>query len=122
MVSLIEQAICYFNEPALTIRALLQGGIERVFYIDLDAHHGDMQEALLGNLEFSRAPYMNLAVGRWLELCPGRFWHCRRWRPAHRNLPVAAGFNDTEFDYLMDTVVFPLVQAFRPQVVYCRGL
>ncbi|MEK9753992.1 MAG: acetoin utilization protein AcuC, partial [Rhodospirillaceae bacterium] len=32
---------CFFNEPVLTILALLDHGAERVFYLDLDAHHGD---------------------------------------------------------------------------------
>ena len=114
---------CYFNEPVLTIRALLRAGIERVFYIDLDAHHGDgVQEAFAGEPrvftcsihELSRWPMARNSV-------PGDFGTVEDGGPAHRNLPVAAGFNDTEFDYLMDTVVFPLVQAFRPQVVYCQA-
>ena len=29
------------NEPALAIRSMLQRGVQRVFYIDLDAHQGD---------------------------------------------------------------------------------
>ena len=32
---------CFFNDPVLGILALLDGGLERVFYADLDAHHGD---------------------------------------------------------------------------------
>ena len=33
---------CYFNEPVLSIRELLANGISRVFYVDFDAHHGDV--------------------------------------------------------------------------------
>src|SRR3546814_1226361 len=32
---------CYFNDPVLAILALLDGGLGRVFYLDVDAHHGD---------------------------------------------------------------------------------
>ncbi|HSR72119.1 MAG TPA: acetoin utilization protein AcuC, partial [Kiloniellales bacterium] len=32
---------CYLNDPALAVLALLDGGVERVLYLDLDAHHGD---------------------------------------------------------------------------------
>ena len=32
---------CYFNDPVLGILALLDGGLERVAYVDVDAHHGD---------------------------------------------------------------------------------
>lgn len=32
---------CTFNDLAMGIQTLLQGGCERVAYIDIDAHHGD---------------------------------------------------------------------------------
>ncbi|HYG91558.1 MAG TPA: hypothetical protein VD978_35500 [Azospirillum sp.] len=32
---------CYFNAPVLAICELLDAGVERVYYVDLDAHHGD---------------------------------------------------------------------------------
>ena len=32
---------CYFNDPVFAVRRLLERGIERVLYVDLDAHHGD---------------------------------------------------------------------------------
>ena len=40
---------CYFNEPVLTILALLDAGLNRVFYLDLDAHHGDGVQAAFTN-------------------------------------------------------------------------
>ena len=36
---------CTFNDLALGIHALLQGGCARVAYIDIDAHHGDGVQA-----------------------------------------------------------------------------
>ena len=32
---------CYFNDAVVAILALLDGGLERVAYVDLDVHHGD---------------------------------------------------------------------------------
>ena len=32
---------CYFNDPALAILTLLDRSIERLLYVDLDAHHAD---------------------------------------------------------------------------------
>jgi acetoin utilization protein AcuC len=32
---------CYFNDPVFSIMTLLDAGLERVLYVDLDAHHGD---------------------------------------------------------------------------------
>jgi acetoin utilization protein AcuC len=37
---------CVYNDPAIAITALLDDGVRRVAYIDVDAHHGDgVQEA-----------------------------------------------------------------------------
>jgi acetoin utilization protein AcuC len=35
------RGFCYLNEPALTIKNLLERGARRVFYLDIDAHFGD---------------------------------------------------------------------------------
>jgi acetoin utilization protein AcuC len=32
---------CVYNDPAIAIRALLDDGVKRVAYVDVDAHHGD---------------------------------------------------------------------------------
>ncbi|GHD03003.1 acetoin utilization protein AcuC [Zhihengliuella salsuginis] len=32
---------CIYNDAAIAIRRLLDGGVRRVLYIDVDAHHGD---------------------------------------------------------------------------------
>ena len=32
---------CYFNDPVFAILRLLRAGVERIAYVDLDAHHGD---------------------------------------------------------------------------------
>ena len=113
---------CYFNEPVLSIRALLNQGIERVFYLDLDAHQGDAVQAA-----FSKEPRVfTLSIhefGRWpmtRNSRPGAFGTSEDGGPAHRNLAVMPGFNDTELEYVMDVAVLPLLQAFQPQVVYCQ--
>src|SRR5262245_33890084 len=36
---------CYFNDPALAILTLLDQGLQRIYYVDIDAHHGDGVEA-----------------------------------------------------------------------------
>jgi acetoin utilization protein AcuC len=32
---------CVYNDPAIAIRSLLDDGVKRVAYVDVDAHHGD---------------------------------------------------------------------------------
>ena len=36
---------CVYNDAALGIAALLEAGVRRVAYVDVDAHHGDGVQA-----------------------------------------------------------------------------
>lgn len=111
---------CYFNDPVLAILALLDGGLERVFYLDVDAHHGDgVQDAFhdeprvftLSIHEDARWPMARTGEGA------GRGGIDDRAGGAARNLPVPADFSDSELDYLMEEAVLPLMTAFRPAAV-----
>jgi acetoin utilization protein AcuC len=103
---------CYFNDPAFAIGRLLEGGIARVLYVDLDAHHGDgVQEAFLDE---PRVRVVSIhEQGRWPHSGAaddvGHGYAC--------NLPVPAGFNDSELEFLLDTVLGPLAEAFAPGAV-----
>ncbi|MGD1879126.1 MAG: acetoin utilization protein AcuC [Kiloniellaceae bacterium] len=107
---------CYFNDPVLAILALLDGGIERVFYLDVDAHHGDgVQDAFhddprvftLSIHEDARWPMKGEGIGSAGDRAGGMA----------RNLPVPEGFNDSEMDFLMEAAVLPLIGSFAPQAV-----
>jgi acetoin utilization protein AcuC len=107
---------CYFNDPVFALLTLLEHGLERVLYVDLDAHHGDgVQDA------FAADPrVMTVSIHeekRWPHSGPVE----DRALGAARNLPVPAGFNDDELDFLMREAVLPLGRAFAPQalVVTC---
>jgi len=103
---------CYFNDPVFAIGRLLEGGMSRVLYVDLDAHHGDgVQEAFLDE---PRVRVVSIhEQGRWPHSGTaddvGHGYAC--------NLPVPAGFNDSELGYLLDSVVLPLAAAFAPGAV-----
>lgn len=118
---------CYFNDPVLAIFALLDGGLERVFYLDVDAHHGDgVQDAFHDDARvFTLSIHEN---GRWPMERPSEEEGEVAGTPragsvedraggAARNLPVPPGFNDSELDYLMEAAVLPLIAAFAPQAV-----
>jgi len=103
---------CYFNDPVFAVRRLLDGGVARVLYVDFDAHHGDgVQDAFLDDArvrvvsihEQGRWPYSGAADDM------GHGHAC--------NLPVPAGFNDSELAALMDEVVSPLAERFRAEAV-----
>ncbi len=103
---------CYLNDPVLGILRMLDGGIERVCYVDYDAHHGDgVEDAFadddrvltLSIHERDRWPHTGAAAG---------------WSHATAcNLPVPMGFHDAELAYLLREAVVPVCTAFAPQIV-----
>ncbi|HLT78084.1 MAG TPA: acetoin utilization protein AcuC [Ferrovibrio sp.] len=103
---------CYFNDPVLAILAMLDGGLSRVAYVDLDVHHGDgVVEAFADDPrvlvvsihEAGRWPHS----GRMEEEGAGNLF----------NYPVPPGMCDDEMDALIAEAVGPLVESFRPEAL-----
>jgi acetoin utilization protein AcuC len=103
---------CYFNDPVFAVLTFLAQGIERVLYVDLDAHHGDgVQDAFADDPrvltvsihEEKRWPHSGLVDDRAAG--------------AARNLPVPREFNDSELDYLVDRAILPLAEVFDPRAL-----
>ncbi len=108
---------CYLNDPVLAILTLLDGGLERVFYLDVDAHHGDGVQAALAADE--RVFTLSIhEAGRWpMSDREAAGWVTDRAGGRARNLPVPPGLNDSEMAFLMTAAVLPLAEAFGPQAV-----
>lgn len=103
---------CYFNDPVMAILTLLEHGMQRVFYLDLDAHHGDGVEHAFA--EDARVFTVSIhETGRW----PFTGGVEDRAGGAARNLPVPRGLNDSELDYLMVNAVLPLADSYEPDAV-----
>ncbi len=103
---------CYLNDPVLAIFRLLDLGIERIVYIDIDAHHCDGVEAafhgsaqvrMISVHEARRWPF----TGRLEDDAGGAAW----------NLPVGRGLNDDEFQVILDEMILPVTHAFRPHAI-----
>ncbi|MEX0693269.1 MAG: acetoin utilization protein AcuC [Rhodospirillales bacterium] len=115
---------CYFNEPALTIGALREQGCQRIFYLDLDAHHGDGVQAAFHD----DAQVFTLSIheaGRWPmsrrnQDSSGPGGINDRAGGMARNLPVPPGFNDDELEVLTEAVVLPLIQSFEPDAIFVQ--
>jgi len=107
---------CYFNDPVFAVLTFLANGLERVLYVDLDAHHGDgVQDAFADD---SRVLTVSIhEEKRW----PHSGLVDDRAAGGARNLPVPRGFNDSELEFLMEHAVLPIARAFEPQalVVTC---
>jgi acetoin utilization protein AcuC len=103
---------CYLNDPVLAMLRLLDGGIGRIYYVDLDAHHCDgvadafadePRIVMLSVHEASRWPFSGAAE----EAGCGNIV----------NVPVAAGFNDSELDHIVEALIVPLGEALAPEIV-----
>jgi acetoin utilization protein AcuC len=107
---------CYLNDPVLGILQWLDAGLERIVYLDLDAHHGDgVQDAFHDD---DRVLTISLhEAGRW----PGTGTLHDRAGGMARNLPVPQGFNDTEMRYLLHHAIMPLLADFRPQALFVQS-
>lgn len=103
---------CYFNDPVFSILRLLRGGLEKVLYVDLDAHHGDgVQDAFAAD---SRVWTVSIhEQGRWPHT--GDAADVGEGRAC--NLPVPRRFNDAELEALMDGVVLPLSRRLAPEAI-----
>ena len=109
---------CYFNDPVFAILRLLDAGIARLLYVDLDAHHGDgVQDAFA---EDPRVWTLSIhEAGRWPHT--GGLDDAGGGRSI--NLPVPKGFHDAELRLLVDDVVLPLADRAEPEAVVltCGG-
>ena len=103
---------CYFNDPVFAVMTFLEQGVDRVFYADLDAHHGDgVQDA------FADDPRVLTVSIHEEKRWPHSGLVDDRAEGAARNLPVPRDFNDTELDYLMTEAVLPLARDFAAGAV-----
>ncbi|HMO70434.1 MAG TPA: acetoin utilization protein AcuC, partial [Paracoccaceae bacterium] len=103
---------CYLNDVVLGILVLRRMGLSRIAYVDIDAHHCDGVEAAFADVpevlmvsvhEEGRWPFS----GRLTDAGCGNAF----------NLPVPAGFNDTEMRAVAEGLILPRVAAHRADAV-----
>ena len=103
---------CYLNDVVLGIKVLQRAGMQRIAYVDLDAHHcdgvemafaGDPGVRMISVHEERRWPFTG-ALG---DTAGGSAF----------NLPVPGGYNDSEARAVLDGLILPRVAEVRPQVL-----
>jgi acetoin utilization protein AcuC len=107
---------CYFNDPVFAIRTFLDAGLEQVYYVDLDAHHGDGVE--IAFFEEQRVTTLSVHEDyRWPYSGTMSYPQAKAF-----NLPVPKGFNDSELDCLLERAILPLAGKVRAEaLVICCG-
>ncbi|TDL37195.1 acetoin utilization protein AcuC [Arthrobacter nitrophenolicus] len=109
---------CIYNDAALAVQRLLDGGIRKVAYIDVDAHHGDGTESIFWN--DPRVLTLSLHESG-LTLFPGTGFANEIGGPQAEgtavNLSLPAGTGDAGWLRAFYAVVPQLVAAFGPEVI-----
>ncbi len=112
---------CIYNDAAVGIQWLLDQGVQRVVYVDIDVHHGDGVERIFWN--DPRVLTISLhETGR--ALFPGTGW------PADiggadalgsvANVALPPGTTDAYWLRAIDAIVAPLVHAFKPEFLFTQ--
>ena len=109
---------CVYNDAALAIKSLLDAGIRRVAYVDVDAHHGDGVQAAF----YDDPRVLTVSIHESpLTLFPGTGWpaECGRGQAQGTsvNLALPAGTSDAAWLRAFHAVVPGVVTAFRPEVL-----
>lgn len=112
---------CIYDDPAIAIRSLLDSGVERVAYLDVDVHHGDGVQQIFWNEP--RVLTISLhESGRYLFPGTG-FVHeigggDAKGTSVNVALPPYTG--DDAYLAAFERVVPPLLASFRPQVLFTQ--
>ena len=109
---------CIYNDAAIAIRSLLDGGAQRVAYVDVDAHHGDGVEEVF----WDDPRVLTVSVhesGRTLFPGTGHATDVGGHGAEGTvvNVALPAGTDDRGWLRAVDAVVEPVVRAFRPDAV-----
>jgi acetoin utilization protein AcuC len=109
---------CIYNDPALAIAALLDAGVKRVAYVDIDVHHGDgVQRAF-----YDDPRVLTVSIHESpMSLFPGTGWPSELGRGdavgTSVNVALPAGTADAAWLRAFHAVVPGVVAAFRPEVL-----
>ena len=103
---------CFLNDPVLSMLSLRAHGVDRIAYVDIDAHHGDGVEHAFG-----ADPDCLLISVHQEKRWPGTGVLEDDGGGSSFNLPVPRGLNDAEFGVILSDLIVPKVAAFAPGAV-----
>ncbi len=109
---------CVYNDIAVGIHYLLDQGVDRVVYIDVDVHHGDGVEEIFWNdprvmtISLHESGKTLFPQSGWPEEVGGEFA-----KGSAVNVALPAGIGNDQWLRAFDGVVPDLVTRFRPDVI-----
>ncbi|MGP8001797.1 MAG: acetoin utilization protein AcuC [Streptosporangiaceae bacterium] len=109
---------CVYNDPAIAIRWLLDAGVPRIAYVDIDVHHGDGVQAAF----YDDPRVLTISLHEHpMTLFPGTGLPSETGGPHADgqavNVALPAGTGDAGWLRAFDAVVPPLLRQFRPDIL-----
>ncbi len=109
---------CIYNDAAIAVQTLLDGGVRKVAYVDVDAHHGDGTQSIF----WDDPRVLTISLHETgLTLFPGTGFANEIGGPAAEgtavNVALPAGTSDAGWLRAFYAVVPQLVGAFEPEVI-----
>lgn len=108
---------CIYNDPAVAIAWLLRNGIDRVVYLDTDAHHGDGVQWIF----YDDPRVMTISIhesGRYLFPGTGNVTEIGKGNGVGTsvNIPLEPGASNADMLLALDEAAIPLATAFKPDI------
>lgn len=112
---------CYVNDIILAI-GLLRKSFKRVFYLDLDLHHGDGVESAY---KLSKSVF-TCSIHRYDVGFYPSSGSLESSGPARINIPTRRGLSDVSMLFILKEIVIPIIVSYSPEVLVvqsgCDGL
>ncbi|HZT96711.1 MAG TPA: acetoin utilization protein AcuC [Chloroflexota bacterium] len=108
---------CIYNDPAGAIAWLLHQGVDKIVYLDTDAHHGDGVQWIF----YGDPRVMTISIhesGRYLFPGTGDVDETGSGAGAGTsiNVPLEPGASDADMLVALDEAALPLAEAFNPDI------
>jgi acetoin utilization protein AcuC len=109
---------CIFNDVSIAIKHLLNKGVRRMAYIDIDAHHGDgvmygfYSDVRILNIDFHEdGRYLFPGTGFIHEMGEGD------GEGKKVNVVLPPNASDSDLIYSFNRIVPPLLEGFKPEII-----
>lgn len=108
---------CLFNNIGIGARYLIgKYALSRILLVDFDLHHGNGTQH-----SFYDDPMVLYFSTHQYPYYPGSGWYSEVGQGDGKgytvNVPLTYGMNDVDYDYVFNQLLFPLADAFGPQLV-----
>ncbi|MCI2419803.1 acetoin utilization protein AcuC [Saccharopolyspora sp. K220] len=109
---------CIYNDCSVAIAWMLEQGVERIAYLDIDVHHGDGVQAAF----YDDPRVLTISLHQHpLTLWPGTGFSTETGSGAADgtavNIPLPPGTGDADWRRAFHAVVPSVLEAFQPQVL-----